>query len=150
MSDNELRSNQPHQTTEPTPATTPPKPKRQLSPAELAARRKGGRTRGEQLKVDKAHQSMAGKKAVAARTAEEKAEQGRKNLALALERYPDMRERAGKSIATKHRLEKERKRLAAEQQALAEAARRRLVGEPEPAPPTPKKPRKRGKSKWER
>ena len=148
MSDNEL-SKSPHQTTDPTPAATP-KPKRQLSEAELAARRKGGKVRGEQLKVDKAHQSMAGKKAVAARTPEEKAEQGRKNLTKALEHYPDMRERAGKSIATKHRAEKERKRLAAEQQAREEAERKRLAGEPEPPAPVPKKPRKRGKSKWER
>ena len=106
--------------------------------------------RGEQLKQDKAHQSMAGKRGVAARSDEEKAEQGRKNLAKALQHYPDMRERAGKSIAKRHRVEKERKRLEAEQQALAEAERRRLAGEPEPAPPAPKKPRKRGKSKWER
>ena len=148
MSDNELRSKLTHQTTDPTPAT--PKPKRQLSAAELAARRKGGKVRGEQLKLDKAHQSMAGKKAVAARTPEEKAEQGRKNLAKALEHYPDMRERAGKSIAKRHRVEKERKRLAAEQKAKEEAERRRLAGEPEPLAPVPKKPRKRGKSKWER
>ena len=169
MSNNEVADQPelPEENTGSTPATTP-KPKRQLNEAELEARRKGGRARGEQLrgtsdvarkaglvrgeqlKRDKAHQSMAGKKANAKRTPEERAERGRKNLAIALKNYPDMRERAGESSAKRHLAEKERKRLEREQRARVEAERRRLAGEPEPAPPAPKKPRKRGKSKWER
>ena len=126
------------------------KPKRKLTEAELEARRKGGRVRGEQLKLDTSHQSIAGKKGAATKTYQQQVEQGRKNLAKALEKHPDMRERAGETIARKWAIEKERRKLEIEKQALEEAERRRAAGEPEPAPPAPKKPRQRRKSKWER
>ena len=115
-----------------------------------AHQKRAAKKRGEQLKVDKEHQSRAGKKGAAARTYEEQAEQLRKNYAKALERYPDLHERAGAASLKVQLAKKEEKRLADEKKALEEAERRRLAGEPEPTPPAPKKPKRRGKSKWER